>query len=420
MTAAKPLKKRFYPANRKKPKWRHMPYGVRKQSEVVDYLERRINAYKSVNIPINNNELYIECKQKYSVSASTARRWWEWYVRYGELRYYGRQKEREYIKQHNVLPHNTKINTNDLKLLKTIFDDSPALYLDEIALLFGRRSGKYLSRSTIWKYASKYLGYTMQAISERSNNVCELTRSAFTTSLRILLDGRPNMLVMVDETHKDRNASRRRKGWTRRNGAGLVLNSWYRYEVRYTLIAAADINGFIEPACLTVDRDEISQEGAAGTVNREFYTMWVKEYLCPVLGNFRNREPRSVVLLDNASTHMSDEVVDAIRHTGAQIIYSAPYSPDLNPIENYFSVYKAHLKKYSVQMKLNWTSVHKDALRKVNRDMGVRYFCKCGIPGSTNVYTTLEQLQILQYIQFLSYIAFVSNARNAMMCHRYY
>ena len=126
----------------------------------------------------------------------------------------------------------------------------------------------------------------MQAISERSNNVCELTRSAFSTSLRILLDGKPNMLVMVDKTHKDRNASRRRKGWTRRNGGGLVLNSWYRYEVRYTLIAAADINGFIEPACLTVDRDEISQEGAAGTVNREFFTMWVKEYLCPVLGNF--------------------------------------------------------------------------------------------------------------------------------------
>ena len=115
---------------------------------------------------------------------------------------------------------------------------------------------------------------------------------------------------------------------------------------------------------------------------------------------------------------MSDEVVDAIQNTGAQIIYSAPYLPDLNPIENYFSVYKAHLKKYSVQMKLNWNSVHNDALRKVNRDMGVRYFRKCGIPGSTNVYTTLEQLQILQYIQFLSYIAFVSNAHNAMMLHR--
>ena len=200
-----------------------------------------------------------------------------------------------------------------------------------------------------------------------------------------------------------------------KHNGGLVLNSWYRYEVRYTLIAAADINGFIIPACVTVDRDEISQEGAAGTVNREFFVHWVKEYLCPTLGNFRKQEPRSVVLLDNASTHMSDEVVEAINATGAQIIYAAPYSPDLNPIENYFSVYKAYLKKYSTQMKLCWASVHREALTQVNRDMGIRYFRRCGIPGSDNVYTKVEQIQIYQYIEFLSYIAFISSVQDMTM-----
>ena len=386
-----------------------MPYGVRKQSEVIDFIERRIEAYQSVDIPIINHEIFKECESKHGISSSTARRWWDWFVKYGELRYYGRQKERKYIRQHNILPHNTKISSEDLDILKGIFDDSPALYLDEITLLFGRRTNKYLSRSTVWNYCTRYLGYTMQSITERSNNVCDLTRSAFLTSLRILLDGRPDMLLMVDESHKDRNASRRRKGWSRRNSGGLVLNAWYRYEVRYTLIGAADINGFVKAACLTVDRDEISTEGAAGTVNKAFFLHWVKEYLCPVLGNFRLKEPRSVVLLDNASTHMSDDVVDAIRSTGAQIIYAAPYSPDLNPIENYFSVYKAHLKKYSNEMKMNWRSVHNDALARVNRNMGIRYFRRCGIPGSHNVYTTQEQIQIYQYIEFLFFIAFVSN-----------
>ena len=382
-----------------------MPYGVRKQSEVVDFIENRIHTYTSLEIEINNKDIFEECRSRFGISSSTARRWWDWFVRYGELKYYGRQKERLYAKRHNVLSSKCRINNEELHTLKSIFDDSPALYLDEVALIFGRRTGKYLGRSTIWKYARKYLGYTMQSLSERSNNICELARSAFATSLRILLNGNPEMLVMVDETHKDRNASRRRRGWTRRNGGGLVLNSWYRYEVRYTLIAAADINGFIESACVTVDRDEISAEGAAGTVNKAFFTHWVKEYLCPSLGNFARGEPRSVVLLDNASTHMSDEVVDLIRGTGAQIIYSAPYSPDLNPIENFFSVYKAYLKKYSTQMKADWKSVHREGLRRVNRDTGIRYFRKCGIPGSDNVYTSVEQIEIYQYIEFLSYVA---------------
>ena len=52
-----------------------------------------------------------------------------------------------------------------------------------------------------------------------------------------------------------------------------------------------------------------------------------------------------MVLLDNASTHNSDRVVHLIESTGARIIYSALFSPDLNPIEIYFSVYKRYLKK---------------------------------------------------------------------------
>ena len=48
-----------------------------------------------------------------------------------------------------------------------------------------------------------------------------------------------------------------------------------------------------------------------------------------MLGNYENGEPRSVVLMDNASTHMSDEVELAIRSTGAILIYSAPLSPHL-------------------------------------------------------------------------------------------
>ena len=84
--------------------------------------------------------------------------------------------------------------------------------------------------------------------------------------------------------------------------------------------------------------------GASGTVDGEYFVQWVRKKLCPVLGNYERGEPRSVVVLDNASIHHSDEMVDLIHATGAVIIYSAPYSPTLNPIENYFSMYKKYLK----------------------------------------------------------------------------
>ena len=35
--------------------------------------------------------------------------------------------------------------------------------------------------------------------------------------------------------------------------------------------------------------------------------------------------------MDNASTHMTEEVEAAILKTGAFLIYGAPYSPHLNP-----------------------------------------------------------------------------------------
>lgn len=90
------------------------------------------------------------------------------------------------------------------------------------------------------------------------------------------------------------------------------------------MIAAADVNGFLSSACHTVIRDEISEEGAAGTVDGEYILHWIKEYLCPMLGNYMLGEARSVVLLDNASTRMSDEITHAIEATGAVVIYSAP------------------------------------------------------------------------------------------------
>ena len=127
-------------------------------------------------------------------------------------------------------------------------------------------------------------------------------------------------------------------------------------------MAAADINSFIPFCCHLVDRNKTSDEGAAGTVDAEYFLFWVKNFLCPMLGNYAKGEPRSVVFMDNASTHMTAEVEIAIAETGAIWIYGAPYSPHLNPIENFFSLYKAYLKRNCYRMHDDWKNVHIEAL----------------------------------------------------------
>lgn len=213
--------------------------------------------------------------------------------------------------------------------------------------------------------------------------------------MAILLDGDPTRLCLVDESSKDNNAARRGLGWSPLN-LPCINREWFRKHLRYCLMAAADINGFIPCACHCVHRDCVSDQGASGTVDGDYFLYWVKEYLCPILGSYLDGEPRSVVYMDNASTHMGEEVEHAIRSTGAILIYGPPYSPHLNPIEKYFSVYKAYLKRHHLRFTLDWEEVHLEALNAVTRDTGINFFRNCQIPGSFSMFTTAEWEQKLQ------------------------
>ena len=70
------------------------------------------------------------------------------------------------------------------------------------------------------------------------------------------------------------------------------------------------------------------------TIDKNRFRMWVEEKLIPTLGNYALGEPRSVVIMDNATIHAG--VRELIRGAGAKLIYLSAYSPELNPIELMF------------------------------------------------------------------------------------
>ena len=62
------------------------------------------------------------------------------------------------------------------------------------------------------------------------------------------------------------------------------------------------------------------------TVSGDIFLQFVKQCLVPVLQPFNGSNARSVVIMDNASIHHVEKVVERIQQTGAIIRFLPPYS----------------------------------------------------------------------------------------------
>ena len=71
---------------------------------------------------------------------------------------------------------------------------------------------------------------------------------------------------------------------------GIALRQWYYQEINYTMIASMNIDGLVDETVNLYLRDEISEEGAAGTVDGKTFLNWVNTHLVKVLGNHKERE----------------------------------------------------------------------------------------------------------------------------------
>src|SRR5258708_27166814 len=71
-----------------------------------------------------------------------------------------------------------------------------------------------------------------------------------------------------------------------------------------------------------------------GPINGETFQLYVEKVLVPTL------RPGDIVIMDNLGSHKRKAVRRAIRAAGARLFYLPKYSPDLNPIEQFFAKFK--------------------------------------------------------------------------------
>ena len=135
----------------------------------------------------------------------------------------------------------------------------------------------------------------------------------------------PAAFVFIDETGASTKMVRH-YGWGLR-GERLVDAAPHGHWRTTTFVAGLRSTGLVAPMVLD------------GPMTSEAFQAYVEQVLAPALS------PGDVVVLDNLAPHKTAGVREAIRATGASLLYLPPYSPDLNPIEQAFAKLKALLRQ---------------------------------------------------------------------------
>ena len=134
----------------------------------------------------------------------------------------------------------------------------------------------------------------------------------------------PRKLVFIDETAASTNMTRRYGRETR--GERLVCKVPHGHWKTSTFVAALRHNRVTAPLLLD------------GPMNGPAFLAYVQQILAPTLRR------GDIVIMDNVGVHKVAGIRAAIEARGATLLYLPPYSPDLNPIEQFFSKFKAVLR----------------------------------------------------------------------------
>ena len=134
----------------------------------------------------------------------------------------------------------------------------------------------------------------------------------------------PARLVFIDETATSTNMVRLRGRCPR--GERLIASVPHGHWKTITFVAGLRHDGIVAPFLID------------GAMNGPIFLAYIEQCLAPTLG-------RRDIVIDNLPAHKVAGVIEAIEALGASVLYLPSYSPDLNPIEQFFSKLKALLRQ---------------------------------------------------------------------------
>ena len=165
-------------------------------------------------------------------------------------------------------------------------------------------------------------------------------------------------LVFIDETGAATNMARRYGRCPR--GERLISSIPWGHWKTTTFVAALRVNGICAPCVFD------------GPMNGDSFTAYVEQCLVPTL------RPGDIVVMDNLASHKVAGIRRAIEAVGAELRYLPAYSPDLNPIEQFFAKLKALLRKAAARTFDALISAIAAALTQFSPDECANYLANSG------------------------------------------
>lgn len=168
----------------------------------------------------------------------------------------------------------------------------------------------------------------------------------------------PERLVFIDETGAATDMARRYGRCPR--GQRLVSSVPWGHWKTTTFVAALRVGEIAAPCVFDGPMDGLS------------FRAYVEQFVVPILRH------GDIVVMDNLPAHKVAGIREAIEATGAELRYLPAYSPDFNPIEQFFAKLKALLRKAAARTVEALVAAIADALTKVSPHECANYLANQG------------------------------------------
>lgn len=107
------------------------------------------------------------------------------------------------------------------------------------------------------------------------------------------------------------------------------------------------------------------------SMDGQAFAVFIEKFLCPQLW------AGAVVVMDNLPAHKLASIVPMIEAVGASVICLSPYSPDFNPIEQWWSQLKSFLRIFAPTTTSMIDKIIAVALNLINPQHLRNWFANC-------------------------------------------
>lgn len=171
-----------------------------------------------------------------------------------------------------------------------------------------------------------------------------------------------NKLVFLDETGTNIGMDRA-KGWAPKGTRAKGVRPFRNWK-NYTTVGAIRLSG------------PVAKRTFDGAMNLKRFTHYVRADLAPRL----RRD--DVVVMDNLGSHYAPEALAAIEAAGAHVLFLPPYSPDWNPIEKAWFMFKNILRRIKARSPEALRRAIRRAWSKLKKSNLAPVFDHCGYGSS--------------------------------------